>query len=136
MYNHTAVAKAFATAACTLAIALLTIGMGVYSTWAGRDQSSGLNFTPISSKRVHQNGTKADKARRFAQACARYHEDCSIPPDTRFPCCTGSGSCQINPTANGRHWCECLSPNIILNVSQSCGDCCNGCDPDRPNVCR
>ena len=48
MYNHTAVAKAFATAACTLVIALLTIGMGVNSTWAGSDPPIVQNFTPLS----------------------------------------------------------------------------------------
>ncbi len=48
MCNHTADAKAFAIGPRTLAIALLTIGMGVNSTWAGSDQPSGLNFTPIS----------------------------------------------------------------------------------------
>jgi hypothetical protein len=47
MSNHTAVAKAFVMAACTLAIALLTIGMGVNATWAGSEQPSGLKYTPI-----------------------------------------------------------------------------------------
>ena len=48
MCNHTAVAKAVVIAQRTLAIALFTIGMGVNSTWAGSDQASGLNFTPVS----------------------------------------------------------------------------------------
>lgn len=52
MFNHTTDAKAFVTAACTLAIALLTIGMGVNSTWAGSDQQSGLQSTHISSQVV------------------------------------------------------------------------------------
>jgi hypothetical protein len=43
MCNHTAVAKAFVTAACALAIALLTIGMGVNSLWVGSDQHALLN---------------------------------------------------------------------------------------------
>jgi hypothetical protein len=34
MFNHTTDAKAFVMAACALAIALLTIGMGVNSSWA------------------------------------------------------------------------------------------------------
>jgi hypothetical protein len=48
MCNRTTVAKAVVTTVSTLAIALLIIGMGVNSTWAGSDQPSGLNFTPIS----------------------------------------------------------------------------------------
>jgi hypothetical protein len=40
MSNHAAVAKTVVTAACTLAMALLTIGMGVNSSWAGSDLSA------------------------------------------------------------------------------------------------
>jgi hypothetical protein len=104
MCNRTTYAKAFVKAACALAIALSTIGMGVNSTWAGSDQPTGLNFTPISFEGVYRSGTEADKARRFAAACVRYHEECTIPPDMRYPCCTGH-TCQPNPNANGRYWC-------------------------------
>lgn len=52
MFNRTTDAKAFATAACALAIALFTIGMGVNSSWAGSDQPSGLLLPPISSEAV------------------------------------------------------------------------------------
>jgi hypothetical protein len=57
MCNHTAVAKTFVMAACTLTIALLTIGTSVNSSWAGSDQPSGLNFTPISTKVVLYSAT-------------------------------------------------------------------------------
>jgi hypothetical protein len=46
MCNRTALAKVFVTAACALAIALFTIGMGVNSSWAGSDQTPGMKFTP------------------------------------------------------------------------------------------
>lgn len=105
MRNHTAVASAVVAAACTLAIALLTIGTGVNFAWAGSGQPSGLNFTPISFEGVYRSGTKADKATRFAQACMHFHEGCSIPPDMRFPCCAGAQVCKPNPNANGRYWC-------------------------------
>ena len=52
MRNHTAVPRAVATAACTLAIALLTTTMTVNSAWAQSDPPSGLNFTPISFEAV------------------------------------------------------------------------------------
>ncbi len=64
MCNHTAVAKAFVIAACTLAIAFLTIGMGVNSTWAGSDQPTGLNVTPISTDMVVQPLTSANHPHR------------------------------------------------------------------------
>lgn len=49
MFNHIAVAKTFMKVACSLAIALLTIGMGVNSSRAGSDQPPGSNFTAILS---------------------------------------------------------------------------------------
>lgn len=49
MRNHNAVSKTVVTAACTLAIAILIIGMGVNSTLAAPDTPAPLNFTPISS---------------------------------------------------------------------------------------
>jgi hypothetical protein len=48
MFNQPTVSRAFVKSACTMAIALLTIGMGVNSSWARSDQSSGLKFAPIS----------------------------------------------------------------------------------------
>jgi hypothetical protein len=104
MFNHITEAKTFVMAASTLAIALFTIGMGVNSTWAGSDQPSGLKFTSISSEGVYRSGREADKARRFTQVCMHFHEECSIPPDMRFPCCAVN-TCQPNPNANGRTWC-------------------------------
>lgn len=38
MFNHAAVAKTVGAAACTLAVALLTNGMGVNSAWARSDR--------------------------------------------------------------------------------------------------
>ena len=63
MFNHTH-AKAFVTAACALAIALLTIGMGVNSSWAESDQPSGLNIAPISTDVVVQPLTSAGHPHR------------------------------------------------------------------------
>ena|SRR6202035_1544700 len=48
MRNHVSVAKARVIAARTLAIALVTVSMGINSTRAGSDQPPGLNFTPTS----------------------------------------------------------------------------------------
>ena len=87
MCNHTAVANAFITAACSLAVALLTSGMGVNSAWAGLDQPSGLKFTPLSS--AHHNPL----ARNYlvTQACSHQNEGCSKPgdPGPVVPCCAG-----------------------------------------------
>jgi hypothetical protein len=49
VFNHIAISKTFMKAACSLAIALSTIGMGASSSRAGSDQSPRLNFTSISS---------------------------------------------------------------------------------------
>ena len=61
MFNHTAIAKALATAACTLAVALLTIGMGVNSSSAESDQPSGLKLAAIipfyPNPRTHKDST-------------------------------------------------------------------------------
>jgi hypothetical protein len=104
MRNRATVAKAFVTAASALGFALLTTGTGVNLSWAGSDHAPGLRFTPISFEGVYRTGTKAGKARRFAQACMRFHEECSLPPDMRFPCCAVS-TCSPNPGNNGRYWC-------------------------------
>jgi hypothetical protein len=52
MCNRFAYAKAFVTAACALAIALFTIGMGVSSSWAGSDPPSELQTASMSSEAV------------------------------------------------------------------------------------
>ena len=101
MYNYTVVARTFA----MVAIALLIIGMGVNSSWAGSDQTSGLKFTPISFEGGYRSGTKVDNALRFTQACMHFHEGCSLPPDMRFPCCGGAEVCKPNQIANGLYWC-------------------------------
>jgi hypothetical protein len=97
MCNNTAVAKAFVIAARTLAIALLTIGMGVNSTWAGSDQPFRIKFTPISSKVVFQPVTAAGNPHRSitmprtAQACLPNGAVCSKDED----CC--SNRCAVLP---------------------------------------
>jgi hypothetical protein len=48
MRDHTAFAKAFVAASCALAVALLTIGMGVASAWADSDQPVVLRSTQVS----------------------------------------------------------------------------------------
>lgn len=134
MFNHTTVAKAFVISACALAIALLTIGMGVNSSRAESDQSSGLKFTPISSEVTFQTGSEAADVWRFArqnpwavalnsymmsgttraarhatyrlvQACAGFHNECSSTSPNIPRCCQGF-VCISNPNANGRQWCE------------------------------
>jgi hypothetical protein len=53
-------------------IALLTIGMGVNSSWAGSEQPSGLKFTPIKSLRTAQNPPQDNSC-----SCSQYHINCS-----------------------------------------------------------
>jgi hypothetical protein len=60
MRNHTAVAKGVVAASCTLAIALLTIGMGGNSTWAGSDVTLAMPATSISSEVVQPSTTPND----------------------------------------------------------------------------
>ena len=55
MSNRTTVAKTFATATSTLAIALFTIVTGVNSSWAVPSQTSGLKLTAFSSEAVIQS---------------------------------------------------------------------------------
>jgi hypothetical protein len=111
MYNHTAVAKAFATAACTLAIALLTIGLGVNSTWAA-DPPLVPNFTPLTHALLI---TPVPYGKiRLVQACAGRAQTCNAAdgrgPCRSFPtlssrvCCAGAGRCV--PADNGL--CRCL----------------------------
>jgi hypothetical protein len=47
MCCHTAVTKAVVSAACALAIALSTLGMGANSSWAGSDQASPVQFAAL-----------------------------------------------------------------------------------------
>jgi hypothetical protein len=140
MCNHTADKKDIVITAHTLAIALLTIDMGVNSAWAGSDRSSGLNNTPVSSEGVYRSGTKADKARRFTQACMQYHEECTPYPDMRYPCCDPNQICDINPTANGRHWCNTPVQGACMHLNEECSwppaegsRCCAGDQVCRPN---
>jgi hypothetical protein len=66
MFNRTTVAKAFVMAACTLAIALLAIGMGVNATWAGSDPPFVRNFTPLSTA-----GQRIAQANQCAPSCKK-----------------------------------------------------------------
>ena len=104
MFDHPAVAKAFVTAACALAIALLTIGMGVNSTRAGSDQPSGLNFTPISSGGVfppvpsarHPRCTSSHyrqclRLAAVSQDCAEYETRQSALDNNLVICAAGFG---------------------------------------------
>jgi hypothetical protein len=104
MCNHTSVARAVAVAA--LAVAFLSTGMGVNSTWAGSDQPSGLKFTPISSEGVYRSGTKPAKAWRFTQGMgggmpSLCGEDFTCPAG--YSCCKAmtASACQFQcvPTA-------------------------------------
>jgi len=93
MCNHTAVTKAIVMAACTLAIALLSIGIGGNSTWAGSDQPSSLNFTPISNDVVVHRAPWSVRGHRI-----QYAQDCFKSGDRPgagnlcYKCC--SGGCQ------------------------------------------
>ena len=64
MFNHITEAKTFVMAARTLAIALLTIGLGVNSAWAGSDQPSGQQVSPLTTDVVIQPVTAAGDTRR------------------------------------------------------------------------
>jgi len=140
MFSRTTVANVSAAAACALAFALLTIAMGVNSTWAGSDRSSGLNYTPVSSEGVYRSGTKAAKATRFAQTCVQYHEECTSYPDMRFPCCDPNQTCDVNPNANGRYWCTTPVRGACMHLNEECSwppaegsRCCAGDQVCRPN---
>ena len=142
MGNHTAVAKAFVTAACALAIALFTIDMVANPTWAGSDQTPGMKFTPRLFEGVYRRSTnyKAAKATRFAQKCQQYHEECSKYPDTRFPCCDPNQSCEFNRNANGRYWCVTAVRGACMHIYEECSwppaegsRCCAGDGVCRPS---
>jgi hypothetical protein len=78
MCDHTVVAKAVVTTACSLAIAFSTIGMGVNSSWAGSDQASGLNYTPISLELTTQAAPHLPRADRRSTPGGRiqWADDC------------------------------------------------------------
>jgi len=113
MFNRTAVAKAFVTAACALGIALLTIDLGVNSAWAGSDQPSGLKFTPISSEGVYRSGTKPDKARRFTQAIQGGMPSLCGP---EFTCPAGYSCCKAMTTNGCQFQCLPTNPAGCLNL--------------------
>jgi hypothetical protein len=78
MYNCTAVAKVFATAASTLAIALLIVGIGIDSTYAGSDRPPTFNYSQIPgtitdqtlpSRALHNRTTRQKTAQSCGQAC-------------------------------------------------------------------
>ena len=104
MCNHTAVAKAFVVAACTLAIALLTIGMSVNSTWAETGQPSERNFTSIASKSAPARTGQKVRANRMAQACIK-SGDSPGEGQLCYKCC--SGVCAVNTCSSGGKTCKC-----------------------------
>lgn len=78
MFNYTVLAKAFQTAACTLAIALSIMSMGVNSTWA----ETPLNYLH------HSNPLATPVPFRLVQACLPDTTLC-FAPGMRAPltCC-------------------------------------------------
>jgi hypothetical protein len=111
MCNHTAVAKALVIAVCTLAIALLTIGMGADSAWAGSDQPSGLKVTPVTSDVVFQPVTAAGDTRgsitmRMHALISRSHG--AIIATNFLPQGDGSGRrCTCRLLGGGSSDCDC-----------------------------
>jgi hypothetical protein len=118
MLNRTTVAKAFATAACALAIALFIIGMGVNSTWAGSDQpvkkvgrvsaitgirtqeSAPASVPAISSPANIRLSEASDRIKKISSTrpreslkttCSRYHLVENLIPDGNA--CTWSDDC-------------------------------------------
>ena len=143
MGNDTAVAKAVVTAACTLAIGLLIIGMGANSSWAGSDQS-----TPISSEGVFQPAPSppAPVDHKATAGGSHVHPDRIVDQDyaSKSPlllaqeCLPAGSSCDIsNPRqccnhncgrdTAGNYVCFCLSAG---NECQHDVDCCStsGCN--------
>ncbi len=86
MFNHTTDAKAFVTAACTLAIALLTIGIGVNSTWAGSPDPRYLS---------HSNPSATSVPFRYAQNCVPTNGVCFAPGMQRPQTCCPGKSCSV-----------------------------------------
>jgi hypothetical protein len=110
MFNHTAVAKAFATAACTLAIALLTTGMGVNSSWAGSDQPSGMSLASLTTSPSHQTSPNHLKNKTLANACSPLGGCCSWGPalagwcNSSGPTTCCAGAC-CHPGGTGPGFC-------------------------------
>jgi hypothetical protein len=121
MYDQPTVLRAFVKSACTPAIALSIIGMGVHSSWAGSDLSSPSNFTslayevnfqPVSpSRHVPTLTTTIISSKRLitAQQCTGRGGSC--PSGLNQQCCEGL-ACILNmshtyPTAGQfEHICE------------------------------
>ena len=106
MRNHTSVAKVVVAAAYTLAVALLIIGVGVKSSWAGSDPPSGLNFTPVLS----------DSSSAAARAPAAPHKHflyAGLVEDCRRGCAGDFARCNTNhpdQTAQCKHdYIQCLA---------------------------
>jgi len=114
MFNHTTVAKAFVISACTLAVALLTIGTCVNSTWAESDQPSGLNFIPITSEVVFQPAPAPSPTRRSitqprqAQSKKANGQVCNGSDECTSGCC-------VIPKGNDRLKCGARGPGVSCN---------------------
>jgi hypothetical protein len=104
MSNHTPVAKAVVIAACTLAIALLIIGMGVNSTWAGSDQPAGVTSPPTTHVKP------ASRAPRPTLMCGGDRAKCTTNAD----CCQGYSCVGINEKECGRTSDIRLKHDIVL----------------------
>jgi hypothetical protein len=148
MYNHTAFAKAFVIAKRTLAVALLTIGMGVSSTWAESDQASG---TRISSEVVFRPVIAASHPQRSiikpsSGGFLRASISASLKTHVAQAClsirtaCTGDEQCCNRicaPTGNlGVTQCICLANGSACTDDLQCceGHC--GSDPDGSYACK
>jgi len=85
MRNRTAVANAIVAAVCTLAIALLTIGMGVSSTWAGSDTRTSCDviFQPVTAAGHPRRSPTLDTCQRIAQKTS-----CTCPARCPNAACT------------------------------------------------
>jgi hypothetical protein len=146
MLNHPTDDKAFVKTACSLAIALLTIGMGVNSSWAGLDQPSGLKSTPISTNAFSLPNASHGRLRwstempplpaaasgimrlhttRYAQApiCGDEGSLCGSPG--QLPCCAEARFC-ISVLGGGtpRTCYHCLPAGYPCPSDQHL--CCNG----------
>jgi hypothetical protein len=78
MSNYVTLAKARVMAASTLAIALLIVGMGINSTYAGSDRPPTFNFSqipgtithqPLLSRALRNHATRQKIADSCGQAC-------------------------------------------------------------------
>jgi hypothetical protein len=127
MRNHTAIAKALVVAACTLAIALLTIGMGLNSSKAWSDQSTGLNFTPIPSQPAFHSYTGHPQRflipRSFAQNLKGLHEKCSDDDECQSHLCIPP-----NPLTDISE-CVCYLPGTTAELREMC--CSGAVHPSR-----